>query len=150
MFKEFREFISRGSVLDLAIGVIIGAAFTAVINALVHDIINPIIGLLIGGRADLSNYFIPLAGQTATTLAEAQAAGPVLAYGSFLTAMINFLLVALVLFLIVRTANRMLTRSTSPAAPSASLAPTPNLGEQLLSEIRDLLDQRLPPAPPSQ
>ncbi len=140
MLKEFREFISRGSVLDLAVGVIIGAAFTAIINSLVDDIINPIIGLIIGGRADFRNYFIPLAGQPATTLAEAQAAGPVLAYGSFLTAVINFLLVAFVIFLIVRTANRMLAKPTEPAAPPAPSEPTPS--ERLLAEIRDLLARR--------
>ncbi len=140
MLREFREFISRGSVLDLAVGVIIGAAFTAIINSLVNDIINPIIGLLIGGRADFSNYFIPLAGQTATTLAEAQAAGPVLAYGSFITAVINFLLIALVVFLIARTANRLLTRPAAPAPPSPP--PEPTASERLLTEIRDLLAQR--------
>ncbi|MDW8402772.1 large conductance mechanosensitive channel protein MscL [Chloroflexus sp.] len=140
MLKEFRDFISRGSVLDLAVGVIIGAAFTAIINSLVNDIINPIIGLIIGGRADFRNYFIPLAGQTATTLAEAQAAGPVLAYGSFLTAVINFLLVAFVIFLIVRTANRMAAKSAEPAAPPAPPEPTPS--ERLLAEIRDLLAKR--------
>lgn len=137
MLKEFRDFISRGSVLDLAVGVIIGAAFTAIINSLVDDIINPIIGLIIGGRADFRNYFIPLAGQTATTLAEAQAAGPVLAYGSFLTAVINFLLVAFVIFLIVRTANRILAKPTAPTAP-----PEPTPSERLLAEIRDLLAKR--------
>lgn len=127
--------------LDLAVGVIIGAAFTAIINSLVNDIINPIIGLIIGGRADFRNYFIPLAGQTATTLAEAQAAGPVLAYGAFLTAVINFLLVALVVFLIVRTANRLFAKPAEPAAPPAPPEPTPS--ERLLAEIRDLLAKRL-------
>ncbi len=135
MLKEFREFISRGNVIDLAVGVIIGAAFTAIVNSLVNDIINPLIGLLVGGRADFSNYFIPLAGQTATTLAEAQAAGPVLAYGSFLTAVINFLLIAFVVFMIVRTVNRM--RSKPEAPPPAPPEPTPS--ERLLAEIRDLL-----------
>ncbi|ABY35893.1 MAG TPA: large conductance mechanosensitive channel protein MscL [Chloroflexus aurantiacus] len=135
MIKEFREFISRGNVIDLAVGVIVGAAFTAIINSLVNDIINPLIGLLVGGRADFSNYFIPLAGQTATTLAEAQAAGPVLAYGSFLTAVINFLLIAFVVFMIVRTVNRM--RSKPEAVPPAPPEPTPS--ERLLAEIRDLL-----------
>ncbi len=138
MLKEFREFISRGSVIELAVGVIIGAAFTAIINSLVNDIINPLIGLLFGGRANFSNYFIPLAGQTATTLAEAQAAGPVLAYGSFLTAVINFLLIAFVLFMIVRTVNRM--RSKPDVPPPALPEPTPS--ERLLAEIRDLLAQR--------
>lgn len=145
MLKEFREFISRGSVLDLAVGVIIGAAFTAIINSLVNDIINPIIGLIIGGQADFRNYFIPLAGQTATTLAEAQAAGPVLAYGAFLTAVINFLLFALVVFLIVRLANRILPKPAEPAVPPAPPAAPPEtvLSERLLAEIRDLLAKRL-------
>lgn len=138
MIKEFREFISRGNVIDLAVGVIVGAAFTAIINSLVNDIINPLIGLLFGGRANFSNYFVPLAGQTATTLAEAQAAGPVLAYGSFLTAVINFLLIAFVLFMIVRTVNRM--RSKPDVPPPALPEPTPS--ERLLAEIRDLLAQR--------
>lgn len=138
MLKEFREFISRGNVIDLAVGVIIGAAFTAIINSLVNDIINPLIGLLVGGRADFSNYFIPLAGQTATTLAEAQTTGPVLAYGSFLTAVINFLLIAFVVFMIVRTVNRM--RSKPDVPPPAPPEPTPS--ERLLAEIRDLLAQR--------
>ncbi len=137
MLNEFRTFINRGNVLDLAVGVIIGAAFTAIINSLVNDIINPLLGLLVGGRADMSNYFLPLAGQTATTLAEARAAGPVLAYGSFLNAVINFLFVAFVIFLIVRTANRF---NTKPAEPPAPPQPTPS--ERLLAEIRDLLAQR--------
>ncbi|WP_322494324.1 large conductance mechanosensitive channel protein MscL [Chloroflexus sp.] len=141
MLKEFREFISRGNVLDLAVGVIIGAAFTAIINSLVNDIINPIIGLIVGGQADFRNYFIPLAGQTATTLAEAQAAGPVLAYGAFLTALINFLLIAFVIFLIVRLANRILPKPVEPAAPPAP--PEAVLSERLLAEIRDLLAKRL-------
>ncbi|MGQ9774574.1 large conductance mechanosensitive channel protein MscL [Chloroflexus sp.] len=135
MLKEFREFISRGNVIDLAVGVIIGAAFTAIINSLVNDIINPLIGLLFGGRANFSNYFIPLAGQTATTLAEAQAAGPVLAYGSFLTAVINFLLIAFLVFMIVRTVNRMRSK---PDVPSP-VSPEPTPSERLLAEIRDLL-----------
>ncbi|WP_322488919.1 large conductance mechanosensitive channel protein MscL [Chloroflexus sp.] len=137
MLKEFREFISRGSVLDLAVGVIIGAAFTAIIDSPVSDIINPIIGLIVGGQADLRNYFIPLAGQTATMLAEAQVAGPVLAYGAFLNAVINFLFVAFVIFLIVRMANRF---NTKPAEPPTLPQPTPS--ERLLAEIRDLLAQR--------
>lgn len=141
MLKEFREFMSRGNVLDLAVGVIIGAAFTAIINSLVNDIINPIVGLIVGGRADFRNYFIPLAGQTATTLEEAQAAGPVLAYGAFLTSVINFLLIAIVIFLIVRIANRILPKPVTPTPP-----PTPSeaaLSERLLAEIRDLLAKRL-------
>ncbi|MBO9347484.1 large conductance mechanosensitive channel protein MscL [Chloroflexus sp. MS-CIW-1] len=135
MFKEFREFIMRGNVVDLAIGVIIGASFTAIVNSLVTDIINPIIGLLFGGRADFSDYFIPLGGQTATTLVEARASGPVLAYGAFLTAVINFLLIAFVLFLIVQFIRKIRLREAQ-----ASPAPTETtLTERLLIEIRDLL-----------
>lgn len=132
MLKEFRDFIARGSVLDLAIGIIVGAAFTAIITSLVSDIINPLIGLIVGGRADFTGYYIPLAGQNAPTLEAAKEAGPVLAYGSFITAIINFLIVAFVLFLIVRAANRI--RKQTPAAP-----PAPSTEEKLLTEIRDVL-----------
>jgi large conductance mechanosensitive channel len=135
MIKEFREFIARGNVLDLAIGIIIGAAFTAIVNSLVTDIINPIVGLIFGGRADFSAYYIPLAGQAAATLEDAKKLGPVLAYGSFVTAIINFLIVAFVLFLIVKAANRFRReKAAEPAAP-----PAPTNEEKLLGEIRDLL-----------
>jgi large conductance mechanosensitive channel len=140
MLKEFREFIMRGNVVDLAIGVIIGASFTAIVNSLVNDIINPILGLLFGGQADFSNYFIPLGGQAATTLVEARASGPVLAYGAFLTAVINFLLIAFVLFLIVRFIRIIQVRSIEAQASPAPTEPT--LTERLLIEIRDLLAEK--------
>jgi large conductance mechanosensitive channel len=154
MLNEFQRFIRRGNVLELAVGVIIGAAFTAIVNSLVNDVINPLIGAIVGGRADFSNYFLPLAGQTATTLAAAREAGPVLAYGAFLTAVVNFLLVAFVVFLLVRTANRLLRAAlrlsdhgvTEVPAAAAEPAAAPELSGpgavELLKEIRDLLARR--------
>ncbi len=142
MFKEFREFIMRGNVVDLAIGVIIGASFTDIVNSLVTDIINPIIGLLFGGQADFSNYFIPLGGQAAITLVEARASGPVLAYGAFLTAVINFLLIAFVLFLIVHFIRKIQLRSIEAQAEAAPAPTEPTLTERLLIEIRDLLAEK--------
>jgi large conductance mechanosensitive channel len=157
MLNEFQRFIRRGNVLDLAVGVIIGAAFTAIVNSLVSDVINPLIGVIVGGRADFSNYFLPLAGQTATTLAAAREAGPVLAYGAFLTAVVNFLLVAFVVFLLMRLTNRVIdaalrlsdngnaaaetTAAAGAAAPTEAAAAAPAVVD-LLVEIRDLLAQR--------
>ncbi|HEY3396462.1 MAG TPA: large conductance mechanosensitive channel protein MscL [Armatimonadota bacterium] len=106
MFKEFKEFISKGSVIDLAIGIIIGAAFTAVVNSLVKEVIMPPIGLLLG-KVDFDSLFINLSDKPVTSLAAAKAAGvPVIAYGSFLNAVISFVVVALVVFLLVRSINR--------------------------------------------
>ncbi|HZW04126.1 MAG TPA: large conductance mechanosensitive channel protein MscL [Anaerolineaceae bacterium] len=102
MWKEFKEFISRGSVIDLAVAVVIGAAFSGVINSFVNDILMPPLGLLLG-RVDFSNLFIPLDGQSYASLAEAQAAGaPTLNYGLFITNLISFLIIALAIFLILR------------------------------------------------
>jgi large conductance mechanosensitive channel len=134
MFKEFKEFAMKGNVLDLAIGVIIGAAFGKIINSLVEDLINPIIGLIIG-KVDFNNFFVNLSGQAYTSLDAAKKAGaPVIAYGSFLNTIINFLIVALVLFLLVRTINRMRREET------ATPPPTPPQ-EALLTEIRDILKE---------
>lgn len=106
MFREFRNFINRGNVLDLAVAVVIGAAFGGVVNSLVKDILMPPIGLLLG-KVDFSNMFIILSGQGAGTLAEAQKAGAVtLNYGLFLNGIINFLIIGFAVFLIVRQANR--------------------------------------------
>ncbi|MGH2594332.1 MAG: large conductance mechanosensitive channel protein MscL [Anaerolineae bacterium] len=121
MLKEFREFIMRGNVLDLAVAVIIGAAFGAIISSLVKDILTPIIGLLLGG-ADFTNLFINLSGGSYATLADAQAAGAVtINYGLFLNAVINFLIIAFAIFLIVRQANRM--RKQPEAAPTTKECP---------------------------
>jgi large conductance mechanosensitive channel len=118
MLKEFRDFAMRGPVLDLAIGVIIGAAFGAVINSLVKDILMPPIGLLLG-KVDFSGLFIALDGNTYATLAEAQKVNaPTLNYGLFLNTIINFLIVAFVIFLIIRAVNRL--QKPKPAAAPAT------------------------------
>jgi large conductance mechanosensitive channel len=135
MFKEFWQFALRGYAVDLAVGVIIGAAFTSIVNSLVKDIITPPLGLATGGL-DFSNLFIVLKGGFYPTLAEAQKAGAVtINYGMFLNAAISFLIVAFVLFLIVRSLNRVF------AAPKAEPAQPPE-DVVLLREIRDLLKQK--------
>jgi large conductance mechanosensitive channel len=107
MFKEFREFVMRGNVMDLAIGIIIGAAFSGVVQSLVNDILMPPIGLLLGG-VDFTNLFLALDGNTYASLAEAQAVGaPTLNYGIFINTLINFLIVAFAVFMIVRWVNRL-------------------------------------------
>jgi large conductance mechanosensitive channel len=132
--QEFQAFIMRGNVVDLAVGIIIGAAFTSIVSSLVKDIFNPLIGLVIGGM-DFSNIFITLKGPLQPTLAAAQAAGAVtLNIGVFLNAVIQFLIVAFVVFWVVRALN---TLYRAPA-PSPSVAPPPRQ-EVLLEQIRDLL-----------
>jgi large conductance mechanosensitive channel len=136
MLKEFRDFISKGNVLDLAVAVIIGGAFGLIVTSLVNDIIMPLIGLALGGLS-FTNYYIPLAGQAAgLTLEDARAGGAVLAWGAFVQAVINFLIIAFVIFMIVRTANQM----KPPAPPPPPPGPTPD--QKLLTEIRDLLAKR--------
>ena len=133
MLKEFREFAMKGNVIDLAVGVIIGAAFGAIVTSLVADIIMPIIGAITGGL-DFSNYFTPLAKSvTANNLADAKKQGAVLAWGNFLTLTLNFLIVAFVLFVVIRGMNRLKRRDE--AAPT----PKPTREVELLTEIRDLL-----------
>ncbi len=136
MMQEFREFALKGNVVDLAVGVIIGAAFGKIVDSLVADIIMPVIGMIVGGL-DFSNYFIPLAGQAATTLADAKKAGAVLAYGSFITVALNFVILAFIIFVMVRQMNRF--RREAPPAPVAP-PPTPE-DVLLLREIRDSLRQ---------
>jgi large conductance mechanosensitive channel len=132
MLAEFKKFALRGNVVDLAIGVIIGAAFSAIVNSLVADVIMPIIGAVTGG-VDFSNYYIPLSSKvTATTLVEAKKQGAVLAWGSFLTITLNFIIIAFVLFLAIRGINR-LSRKEEEKAPALTKT------EQLLTEIRDQL-----------
>jgi|SRR5215469_8504963 large conductance mechanosensitive channel len=135
MLKEFREFAMKGNVVDLAVGFIIGAAFSAIVNSLVGDIIMPIIGAATGGL-DFSNYFVPLAKSvTATGLADAKKQGAVLAYGNFITLTLNFLIIAFVLFFVVRLMNQLKRlQAAEPAAP-----PKPSAEVELLTEIRDLL-----------
>ena len=135
MLKEFREFAMKGNVVDLAVGVIIGAAFGAIVTSLVGDVIMPIIGAVTGGL-DFSNYFMPLSAKvTATNLADAKKQGAVLAYGSFLTLTLNFLIIAFVLFIVIRAMSMLKRKDEAvPAAP-----PKPSREEELLTEIRDLL-----------
>lgn len=138
MLDEFKEFIAKGNVMDLAVGVIIGGAFSLIVASLTDDIIMPIVGAIFGGL-DFSNYFLPLASEvTAGTLAEAREQGAVLAYGNFVTVVINFLILAWIIFLMVRGVNRIRRKQAeAPAAPSA-----PPQDVQLLTEIRDLLASR--------
>lgn len=130
--QEFKTFISRGNVIDLAVGVVIGAAFTAIVNSLVGDILMPVLGIL-SGSMDFSNYFLALNGQQYDSLKAAKDAGaPVIAYGVFLNAVINFLIVSFAIFMLVKQVNRL--RASTPAAPAA-----PPRSEVLLEEIRDAL-----------
>ncbi len=134
MLKEFREFAMKGNVVDLAVGVIIGAAFGAIVTSLVGDVVMPLIGAVTGGL-DFSNYFTPLSkAVTASNLADAKKQGAVLAWGSFLTLTINFVIVAFVLFLVIRAMNNLKRKEEAAPAP-----PKPSREVELLTEIRDLL-----------
>lgn len=136
MLKEFKDFISRGNVMDLAVGIIIGAAFTAIVNSLVGDLINPIIGLILGG-INFSDMFIDLSGTNPPTMAAAKEAGAaVFAYGAFITAVINFLIIAWVVFLLVKTMNKIMPKpAPAPAAP----APAAPAGPTELDVLKDIL-----------
>lgn len=137
MLQEFRDFIARGSVVDLAVGVVVGAAFTAIVNSLVNDILMPPLGVIIGG-IDFSNFFITVKGAGGyPSLDAAKAAGAVtINYGQFLNAVIRFLIVAFAIFLVVKQVNRLYRKPAAPAAP-----PPPPREEVLLGEIRDILKQ---------
>jgi large conductance mechanosensitive channel len=135
-FSEFKEFAVKGNVVDLAVGVIIGGAFGKIVDSLVGDVIMPVVSRIFGGL-DFSNYFIPLAGQTAKTLADAKKDGAVLAYGSFITVSLNFIILAFVIFLMIKQINR-LKREPEVAPAPAEPPPTPE-DIQLLREIRDSL-----------
>ena len=136
MLEAFKKFALRGNVVDLAVGVIIGVAFGAIVNSLVGDIIMPLIGALTPGGLDFSNYFIKLSSKvTADSLVEAKKQGAVLAYGAFLTAVLNFLIIAWVLFLLVQMMNRLIQKE-------GEKPPALTKQEQLLTEIRDLLKAR--------
>jgi large conductance mechanosensitive channel len=139
MLQEFKKFAMRGNVIDLAIGVIIGAAFGKIIDSLVNDVIMPLIGRITGGL-DFSNYFLGLtpAASQAPTYDAAKKAGATIGYGSFITVSVNFLIIAFVLFLVVRALNRMFHREQASPPPPAP----PSKQEVLLAEIRDLLKAR--------
>jgi large conductance mechanosensitive channel len=138
MLQEFKAFAMRGNVVDLAIGVVIGAAFGKIVDSIVNDLIMPIIGAILGGL-DFSNYFIPLTGAAKTGMAydDAKKAGAVLGYGSFLTALLSFLIIAWVLFWVVKAINKVNRQPKPEPAPAA-----PTKEEVLLTEIRDLLAKR--------
>jgi large conductance mechanosensitive channel len=137
MLNEFREFAMKGNVVDLAVGVIIGAAFGAIVTSLVGDVIMPLVGAVTGGL-DFSNYFFPLSAKvTATNLADAKKQGAVLAYGSFITLTLNFLIVAFVLFIVIRLMNQLKREEAKPAEP-----PKPSAEVALLTDIRDILKSK--------
>jgi len=137
MLEEFKKFALKGNVVDLAVGVIIGAAFGGIVTSMVSDIIMPIIGAVTGGL-DFSNYFTGLSKSvTATNLADAKKQGAVLAWGSFLTLTLNFLIVAFVLFMVIRVMNRLKAKEDAKPAPAA-----PTKDQELLTEIRDLLKSK--------
>lgn len=132
MLKEFRDFVLRGNVLDLAVAVIVGAAFGAVINSLVNDIIMPPIGMLLGG-VNFSDLYINLSGTTYPSYAAAKAAGAaVIGYGAFINTVISLIIVGLAVFLVVKAAKRLVKEKEAATSP-------PSKEEELLTEIRDLL-----------
>ncbi|WP_102959814.1 large conductance mechanosensitive channel protein MscL [Mangrovicella endophytica] len=138
MLKEFKEFALKGNMIDLAVGIIIGAAFSGLVNSMVTDLVMPVIGLITGG-VDFSNKFVPLAsGVTATSLEAAREQGAVLAYGKFLTLAINFLIVAFVLFVVVKGMNTLKRREEAKPVAAEDLPRE----EKLLEEIRDILAGR--------
>ena len=148
ILKEFQEFIARGNVMDLAVGVIIGGAFGRIVTSLVEDVITPVIGAVFGGF-DFSDYFLPLSSSVrAQTLAQAREQGAVFAYGSFITVVINFLVLAFIIFLMVKAVNNLRRRlereeiaaAADAATPAQAAPPPPDV--QLLTEIRDLLAKR--------
>lgn len=137
MIKEFQEFIAKGNVMDLAVGVIIGGAFGLIVSSMVDDIIMPIVGAIFGGF-DFSNYFLPLSSNvTAQSLAAAREQGAVFAYGNFITVIINFMILAWIIFLMVKGVNTM-RRKLEREKEAAPAAPPP-ADVKLLTEIRDLL-----------
>jgi large conductance mechanosensitive channel len=144
--KEFKEFALKGNVMDMAVGVIIGGAFGTIVNSMIGDLIMPVVGIF--GKRDFSNLYLPLnsdvskkvaaAGANGLSLADARAAGPVLAYGSFITVVINFVVLALCIFIMIKAINTLKRQpAPAPAAP-----PPPSKQEVLLTEIRDALRAR--------
>jgi large conductance mechanosensitive channel len=138
MMQEFREFAVKGNAIDLAVGVIIGGAFGKIVDSIVGDLIMPLVGKLVGGL-DFSSYYIPLAGQAAgLTLEEAKKTGAVFAYGNFITILVNFMLLAFIIFMMVKQINRM-KKEDEPAAAAPAEPAAPPEEVQLLREIRDSL-----------
>lgn len=132
MLKEFKEFIARGNVFDMAVGIVMGAAFTAIVNSAVADLVMPIVGVLTSG-VDFGDKFIALNGETYANIEAAKAAAaPILTYGVFVNAVINFMIVSFVIFMLIKQVNRLKKKeAAAPATPPADVV--------LLTEIRDLL-----------
>src|SRR5690606_24477893 len=144
MLDEFKEFAVKGNVVDMGVGIVIGAAFTTIVTSFVGDILNPILGVVTGG-IDFSNFFVNLGSGDYESLAPAQAAGaPTVNDGLFINAIINFLIVAFVLFLLIKQTNRL--RKAAEEAPAAPDTPEPAADVVLLTEIRDLLAHGRPAA----
>ena len=134
---EFKKFIARGNVIDLAVGIVIGAAFTAIVQSLVKDVVNPLLGV-VTGNLDFSNYFLALNGQVYETLAQAREAGaPVLAWGSFVTAIINFMIIAWAVFLLIKAVNKIEDLVDGDEDDGVEAKPIPPSVEDLLTQIRD-------------
>jgi len=139
MLSEFREFAVKGNVVDMAVGIIIGGAFGGIVNSLVNDVIMPPVGLLLG-KVDFANLFVDLSGKGFAALSEARKAGaPVMAYGQFLNTVVNFTILAFVIFLLVQGINRMKRQAAAAPPPPAAAPAAPPAEEVLLREIRDLL-----------
>ncbi len=141
MFNEFKNFIAKGNVMDMAVGIIMGAAFTAIVTSMVKDLLNPFIGLFTGG-VDFASMYLNLSGQEYETLAAAQEAGAATVnYGIFINAVINFLIVAFVVFMLVKMVNRIKEAAEKEAAKEATAPESPSVAADivLLTEIRDLL-----------
>lgn len=144
MLKEFKNFIAKGNVMDMAVGIIIGAAFTAIVKSMVADLINPIIGLFMGG-VDFTNKYVVLSGEVAagTGLDAARESGAaIFAYGAFIMAVINFLIIAWVVFMLVRYVNKAKEAATKAEEPAAEAAPAGPSEVDLLTEIRDALAKK--------
>ncbi len=136
MFNEFKTFIARGNVVDLAVGVIMGGAFGAIVNSLVNDVVMPPIGALVK-NVNFSDLYVVLNGQHYDSLADAKkASAPLIAYGNFINAIISFLIIAFVVFLLVQQVNRLHRK------PAVAVVPEPTAETKLLTEIRDLLKTR--------
>ncbi|MEM7423987.1 MAG: large conductance mechanosensitive channel protein MscL [Pseudomonadota bacterium] len=139
MLNEFKEFAVKGNVVDMGVGIVIGAAFTSIVTSFVEDIVNPLVGLFTGG-VDFSNLFINLSGQDVASAIKAKEDGlAVITYGNFINAVIAFLIVAWVLFLIVKGVNHLKKQFEEEQAAAPEKAPEPSAEETLLAEIRDLL-----------
>ncbi|MBK9562297.1 MAG: large conductance mechanosensitive channel protein MscL [Micavibrio sp.] len=139
MLKEFKEFISRGNVMDMAVGIIMGAAFTAIVNSMVGDLIMPLIGVATSG-VDFADKFVALNGEHYASLKAAKDAGaPVISYGAFINAIINFVIVSFAIFMLVKGVNKLKRQSEKPGAKDA---PPPQQDIVLLTEIRDLLAKK--------